>query len=212
MRPAHLITAGILAAVFAIPVSGQTTPPASGTAKPAAAAAAKPVAPADSAALASARIAFVNTEAFGDEKAGISRYVAALKSVEREFQPRQEGLLAMQARITSINNEVTKLNADRATAATIQSKMDESQRLQIELKRQSEDAQAAFTKRTDEVMNPIMQDIGRSLEQFATQRNITLLLDISKMAPAILSLNPASDLTAAFIAEYNKKNPAPPAP
>jgi Skp family chaperone for outer membrane proteins len=154
----------------------------------------------------------VNTEAFGDEKAGISRYVAALKSVEREFQPRQEGLLAMQARITSINNEVTKLNADRATAATIQSKMDESQRLQIELKRQSEDAQAAFTKRTDEVMNPIMQDIGRSLEQFATQRNITLLLDISKMAPAILSLNPASDLTTAFIAEYNKKNPAPPAP
>jgi len=56
-------------------------------------------------------------------------------------------------------------------------------------------------------MTPIMQDIGKSLEQFAVQRNITMLLDISKMASAILTLNPTADVTQAFIADYNRRNP-----
>jgi hypothetical protein len=31
------------------------------------------------------------------------------------------------------------------------------------------------------------------------------MLDISKFAPAVLSVNPAMDMTAAFIAEYNSR-------
>jgi hypothetical protein len=32
-----------------------------------------------------------------------------------------------------------------------------------------------------------------------------MILDISKLAPAILTVNPNMDVTAAFIAEYNSK-------
>ena len=35
-----------------------------------------------------------------------------------------------------------------------------------------------------------------------------MILDISKLAPAILTVNPAMDVTQAFIAEFNSKNPA----
>lgn len=208
MRPAYLMATGaVLAALFASTASAQTSAPAPAAAKPAPAAA-KPAAPPASTTPA-ARIGLVNTEAFADEKAGIARYVAAIKSVDREFEPRQKELSALQARVASVSEEVNKLNAERAAAATIQSKVDENQRLQVELKRLSEDAQAAYEKRTDEVMQPIVQDIGKALEQFATQRSITMLLDISKMGPAILTLDPAADMTQAFIADYNRKNPAP---
>ena len=208
MRPTYLLVTGaMLGALSAGAASAQSNPPSTAAAKPGAAATAKPAAPAASAAIPSTRIAFVNTEAFGDEKVGISRYVAGLKAVELEFQPRQNELVALQSRITSISEEVAKLNADRAAAATVQSKVDEGQKLQVDLKRLTEDAQAAFRKRSEEVMTPIMQDIGKSLEQFAVQRNITMLLDISKMASAILTLNPTADVTQAFIADYNRRNP-----
>jgi hypothetical protein len=35
-----------------------------------------------------------------------------------------------------------------------------------------------------------------------------MILDISKLAPAVLTVNPAMDVTAAFIADFNTKNPA----
>ena len=209
MRPAYLmVTGAVLAALFASTASAQTSAPSPAAAKPAPAAA-KPAAPPASTTTPAARIGLVNTEAFADEKAGIARYVAAIKSVDREFEPRQKELSALQARVASVSEEVNKLNAERAATATIQSKVDENQRLQVELKRLSEDAQAAYEKRTDEVMQPIVQDIGKALEQFATQRSITMLLDISKMGPAILTLDPAADMTQAFIADYNRRNPAP---
>ena len=215
MRFAYLMATGaVLAALFASPASAQINVPSPATAKPAPATAkpapapAKPAVPPASTATPSARIAFVNTEAFGDEKVGIARYVAAIKSVDVEFEPRQKELSALQAKVASVADEVTKLNAERAAAATIQSKVDENQRLQVELKRLSEDAQAAYNKRTDEVMAPIVQDISKALQQFATQRNITMLLDISKMGSAILTLDPSADMTQAFIADFNKKNPA----
>jgi hypothetical protein len=34
-----------------------------------------------------------------------------------------------------------------------------------------------------------------------------MILDISKLLPAVLTLNPAMDVTQAFIAEYNSRNP-----
>lgn len=214
MRPVFLMAIGaLLLSSLGSAASAQTTPPPA-TAKPAAAApkpatpkAAAPAAAPAAAGVPQTRIAFVNTEAFGDEKVGIARYVAALKGVEREFQPRQSELSAMQTRINSLNEEVTRLNAERAAQTAIQAKVDESQRMQLELKRMSEDAQAAFDRRTDEVMKPIIQDIGKALDQFAAQRSVTVMLDISKIASAVLALNPAADLTMAFIADYNKKNP-----
>ncbi len=204
MRNFRILAAAImLAAIFAVSVSAQTRP-AAGTARPAAPQQTAPAAPAGP--VPDTKIAYINTEAFGDEKAGITRYVTAVKALEREFQPRQAELNTMQTRIKAIADEITKLSGSTVVdPKTIQAKQDEGERLQRDLKYKKEQADADFSKRYEEVVSPISQDIGNALTQFATQRGITMIIDISKLAPAILTANKNMDVTQAFIAEYNSK-------
>ena len=198
-----LAAAMMLAAIFAVSVSAQTRP-AAGTARPAAPQQTTPAAPAGP--VPDTKIAYINTEAFGDEKIGITRYVTAVKALEREFQPRQTELNTMQTRIKAIADEIGKLSGSSVVdPKTIQAKQDEGERLNRDLKYKKEQADADFAKRYEEVVTPISQDIGNSLTQFATQRGITMIIDISKLAPAILTANKNMDVTQVFIAEYNSK-------
>jgi Skp family chaperone for outer membrane proteins len=154
------------------------------------------------------KIAIIDTSLFGDEKAGITRYLNAAKSVQREFQPRQAELTNLQIRIKAISDEITKLSGTTVVdPKSIQTKRDEGDRLQRDLKYKKEQADADFEKRYNEVVGPISNDIGKALDQYATQHGLTMVLDISKLLPAVLTVNPATDITPAFIAEYNSKNP-----
>ena len=205
MKRIRLISAALmLAAIVTISASAQTRP---GTA------AARPAAPqtpaASNAPVPDTKIAFIDTGMFGEEKGGINRYVTAVKAVEREFQPRQTELAGIQARIKALADEISKLSGNSVVdPKTIQAKQDEGERLQRDLKYKKDQADADFAKRYQEVVAPISADIGKALDQFAQQRGITMILDISKLAPAILTVNPAMDVTQAFIAEFNSKNPA----
>lgn len=155
------------------------------------------------------KIAFINTEAFGDEKQGITRYINAVKSLEKEFTPRQTELNGMQTRLKTLLDDIQKLSgATVVDPNTIRTKQDEAEQLQRDMKRKKEDADAAFQKRYEVVVSPISQDIGKALDGFATSRGITMILDISKLAPAVLTVNPAMDVTQAFIVEYNRTHPA----
>lgn len=202
MRNIRILAAAImLAAIVAVSASAQTRP--AGTTTPAT----RPAAPAASnAPLPDTKIAFINTDAFGDEKGGITRYVAAVKSLEREFKPRQDELNGMQTRIKALADEIGKLSGNAVVdPKTIQAKQEEGERLQRDLKYKKEQADADFAKRYQDVVSPISTDIGNALTQFANQRGITMILDISKLLPAVLTANPAMDVTAAFIAEYNSR-------
>ncbi len=191
-----------LAAVTSLPAYAQqnarsTAAPAGGGAAAVGAAATIP----------DSKIAFINTEAFGDEKQGIARYVAALKSLEREFQPRQTELSNMQNQLKTIADDINKLSTNQNVVdpKTIQQKQEQGEALQRQLKFKDDEAKAAYQKRLQDVVAPISDDIGKALEAFSRQRGISLMLDISKLAPAILTANPAMDMTAAFIAEYNSR-------
>ena len=194
----------MLAAILAISASAQTRPGASRPAAP-------QVPAASNAPVPDTKMAFIDTSAFGDDKAGITRYVNAVKKVEREFKPRQDELIGLQNRIKAIADEISKLSGNSASVVspqTIQTKQDEGERLQRDLKYKKEQADADFSKRYQEEVTPISTDIGKALDAFATQRGITMILDISKLAPAILTVSPAMDVTAAFISDFNTKNPA----
>lgn len=158
-----------------------------------------------------AKIAFVNTEAFRVEKTGINRWVAAAKSVEREFEPLQRELQGIVSRIQAINKDLDSLSkAAVVDDRSISAKQEESARLQREHKFKKDEGEARLKKRYEDVVGPVSADIGRALDAFAKQRGITLLLDSSRMVQsgAILSADNSTDMTAAFIAEYNSKNPA----
>lgn len=194
----------MLAALLAISASAQTRPGAA-TPRPAAPQTTPPAV--NTGPVPDTKIAYINTEAFGDEKGGITRYVNAMKSLEREFQPRQTDLNNIQARIKAIADEINRLGANTQLVdqKSILAKQDEAEKLQRDLKYKKDSADADFAKRYKEVIEPISGDIAKSLNQFATQRGITMILDISKLAPVILTANPAMDVTTAFITEFNAK-------
>lgn len=198
MRIYRLIAvAAFLAAITALPAFAQQRP---------AAAAATPAA-ASNAAIPDSKIALINTDFFADEKQGIGRLVNAVKKVDAEFTPRRNELQGIKAQIDKLTADI-QATANVAQQQQIAQKTEQLEQLKRDYQRKGEDAQAAYNKRLQESVGPLYEDIGKSLDAFARARGITLLLDAAKIGPAILAATDAMDVTRAFIAEYNSKNPA----
>jgi Skp family chaperone for outer membrane proteins len=154
------------------------------------------------------KIAFVDTEMFTDEKEGIKRFLGAVRTVQAEFKDKNTELQNMNSRLKAIADEITKLSGNAVVSQeTIRAKTDEGERLERDLKYKKEQYDAEYQKRYVAVVQPVSSDIGKALDQYLTSHGLTMILDISKLAPAVLSLNPAMDITKDFIADYNSKNP-----
>ena len=152
------------------------------------------------------KVALIDSSAFADEKQGIAKFVSALKRVNAEFQPRQTELQNLQQQIERAKSDLQKA-APVQDAKVTQQQQDKIALMETDFKRKGEDAQAAFNKRLEEVLGPIYEDIGKALDGFAKARGITLILDVTKVQ-GIVSAADAMDITRAFIAEFNSKNPA----
>jgi Skp family chaperone for outer membrane proteins len=194
----NVIAAAAVAAFAALSASAQTTQPARQPAAPA---------PAQGAAIAEGKFAVIDTDAFSDPKNGIKRLVAAFQTVEREFKPRRDEVQQLQARYEALAKEIdaTKNVADQKALAA---KADQATQLETEIKRKQEDGQKDLEKRVQTLTQPIYQDIGQALQAFAKQRGLSVVFDISKMQGVVMVVNDSVDITDAFIADYNQRNPA----
>ena len=154
------------------------------------------------------KIALIYSDAFLDAKTGIARFTTLVTTLNREFQPRQTELQQMQQRIQTLTDEVNKLQGGTGVVdpKSIQAKVDTVEQLKKDYQRKGEDAQAAYTKRRQEIFQPLQEDIGKALEAFAKQRNINVIIDGSQV-PLVYAAD-SIDITRAFINEYNSKNPA----
>ncbi len=157
------------------------------------------------------RIAVIDTTVFADEKNGITRYLNALKVLGREFQPQQAELKDIQTRVNSLSEEIKRLTQINVVDnKTIQVKQEEHERLQNQLKAKRDQATAAYEKRYQEVTGPVSAEIGKALDEFARLKGFTITFDLNKLAPAILTISPGTDVTQAFIADFNARFPASP--
>ena len=199
----------ILIVAMAFAVMGQTRPqttPPRPTATPLPRPAATP-AP-STAAVPDSKIALIDTSIFGDEKNGIFRYIDAAKTVEAEFKPRTAELEGMQSRLNALVTEIQNLRkAPVVDQKTIQAKQTQGETLTTEFRTKKDRLDEDVAKRAEQVIGPISALIGGAMDQFARQRGVTMTLDTSKLLPAILTAIPAMDLTQAFIADFNSKNP-----
>jgi Skp family chaperone for outer membrane proteins len=160
------------------------------------------------------KIAVINTFGFEDEKAGITKYVAAMNQLEREFAPRQQELDTIAGKMQTLQKEAATMNETYQKNPNgpigpqqIQAKADEYERLKIEATRKQEDAKAAYARRRQEVVGPIFQDIGKSLQDFAKLKGYTVIFDIAKdEAGFLLAIGDEKiDVTKEFITFYNTK-------
>ena len=178
---------------------------ASAQQKPAGAPATAPTTPQQTAvALPESKIAMIYSEEFLDPKAGIAKYNSLLNTLNREFQPRRTELEGLQQRINTLTKEINDTQ-NVADPNAIRTKRDQLEQLSTEFKRKGEDAEAAYNKRRQDIFLPLQQDIGKAVEAFAKARGITVIVDASQV-PLVYTAE-AINVTQAFIAEFNSKNP-----
>jgi outer membrane protein len=189
----------VIVAVLAIAVAS-----ASAQQRPAASAAA-PATQQATVAVPDSKIAMIYSDAFMDPKTGIAKFNSLLSTLNREFQPRQTELQGLQTRINTLTKEISDTQSV-ADPNTIRQKRDQLDQLNTEFKRKGEDAEAAYTKRRQDIFLPLQQDIGKALEAFAKARGITVIVDVSQV-PVVYAAE-SIDITRAFINEFNSKNPA----
>jgi len=201
MKIVRLIAAvALLTTVAIISVSAQQQQPKPGpTTAPAASAPQANVAVPDS------KLAMIYSDAFLDPKTGIARFSSLLTTLNREFQPRQTELQSLQQKINTLSKEIDDTQ-NVAAPDSIRQKRDQLAQMNTDFKRKGEDAEAAYNKRRGEIFLPLQQDIGKALEAFAKARGITVIVDGSQV-PVVYAAD-SIDITRAFIADFNSKNPA----
>jgi outer membrane protein len=197
MKIARFFAAVAVLTVAAFCVSAQQKPAAT----PAAPSAAAP----QNVAVPDSKMAMIYSDAFLDPKTGIARFNSLLTTLNREFQPRQAELQALQTKINTLGKEIEDTQ-NVADPNALRTKRDQLTQMQTEFKRKGEDAEAAYNKRRSEIFTPLQQDIGKALEAFAKARGITVIVDGSQV-PVVYAAD-SIDITRAFIADFNSKNPA----
>jgi Skp family chaperone for outer membrane proteins len=197
-------TLAVLAPVTAAaqqPATGR--PPATPAQRPAATV---PSATQNTGIIADGKIAIIDTEAFADPKTGITRLVSAFDVVNREFKPRSDELQRLRAQYEQLGKDIEatrNLEDQKARNA----KLEQAEALKKDIERKTQDAQSAYQKKLRDVTEPIYKDISPALQAFARQRGVNVIFDVSKLGEVMFVVNDSVDLTRAFIADYNQRNP-----
>jgi Skp family chaperone for outer membrane proteins len=154
-------------------------------------------------------VAIIDSSAFADEKAGIARVMAGMQQIETKFQPLRAELRGMRERLNTMRTDIQKKRQVQDPNLTAQ-QTEQADRLELEIKRKAEDAQASYQKESVAVLEPLQKDIGTALIAYAQARGITLLIDVNRV-PVVYAAA-SMDITKDFIADYNRTHQGGAAP
>ena len=153
-------------------------------------------------------MAVINSDAFLF-KDGIAKFSSAVNKLNGEFQKVKDDLTQMQTRATTLEAEINKLReAPEGTPIdqkSLQAKIDQLEQLKKDIQRRGEDAQTSYNRRRQELFTPLQAEIGTALEAFAKARGINVIIDAAQVP--LLFADEKIDITRAFIADFNSKNP-----
>ena len=150
-------------------------------------------------------VAIIDSSAFSDEKAGIARVMAAMQQIEIKFTPLRNELRGMRDRLTTMRSDIQKKRQIQDASMTAK-QTEDADRLELDIKRKAEDAQASYQKESLAVLDPLQKDIGTALTAYAQSKGITLLIDANRV-PIVYAASQL-DITKDFIADYNRTHPA----
>src|ERR1041384_5591164 len=156
------------------------------------------------------KMAVIYTDLFLDQKTGIAKFNSVVTKLNDEFKKPKDELTAMQTRAASLESEINKLREAPEGAPvdqrSLQAKIDQLDQLKKDMQRKGEDAQASYNRRRQELFGPLQEEIGKALEAFAKARGINVIIDGAQVP--LLYAADSIDITRAFIADFNSKNPA----
>lgn len=159
------------------------------------------------------KLGLIDTRFFDNGKEGITKYTAAMDSLENEFKADNTALQTMATKLQTLEKEITTLRDQLSKPNSpikpeaVNAKIEEYEKLGREFKFKQEDAKVRYERREPIVMGAVRQDIGKALQEFAKQKGYTIILDIAKIADAglILAMDDKANLTQEFIKYYNAR-------
>jgi outer membrane protein len=158
------------------------------------------------------KIGVINTLSFQQDKGGIAKYIGALNSLDNEFKPDNQKLQTMANQINSLKTEIETLQKSQSSSVpvkpeTLNAKVEEYNRVAREFKYQQEETKARFESRQQIVMAPVLQDIGKAMQEYADKNGFSMILDASKLDDAglVLAFDRKLDVTDDFIKFYNAR-------
>jgi Skp family chaperone for outer membrane proteins len=191
---------------IATSISAQRPTPPATQSSPAATA---PQTTAPNVALPTSKMAVIYTDMFLDPKSGIAKFNTVLNKLNGEFQKTKDDLTQLQNKAQALEAEINKLqSAPEGTPIdqrSLQAKIDQLEQMKKDIQRRAEDAQAAYNRRRQELFAPLQDDIGKALEVFAKSRGINVIIDAAQVP--LLYAADSTDITRAFITDFNSKNP-----
>jgi Skp family chaperone for outer membrane proteins len=160
-------------------------------------------------------IAVVDTNEFIQPQRGITRLLRAMESVEREFAPQRAEISLMHELAAKeiegysftgpIPTDPRPMTRERREK--LKDKVTSVRNL---IEKREAEMERSYIRRSQQVTDPILKEIRRSLKSFAQSRGITVLFNASPSACLIgcaERLAGAINITRGFIAEYNRLNP-----
>lgn len=160
------------------------------------------------------KVGLINTYAFGDEKAGITKFRTALASVDGEFKKDNDDLRALGTRYQTLGDEIEKLQAAVKAnqklpipEAEVQKKVDEFGKLEREIKFKQEDAKTRYDRRYQTVVGPIYSDIMKAMQEFAKAKGYSVILDGAKLEESgiLMAFDDKTNVTTEFVQFYNAR-------
>jgi outer membrane protein len=152
------------------------------------------------------KIAIINTAAF---RVGIGEFKTLLEALNKEFEPQNNELQGLQKQLEELKNKVEK-DGPNAQPSVRNGWIEQGTQLEKTLKRKSEDYQALFQRRGQEVVGPIMDKINKFFDQYCQQRNIIMVLErqVAESSNLLVWNTPTAEITDDFMNEYNKAHPS----
>ena len=149
-------------------------------------------------------IAIVDSGEFTDAKTGITKVLAALAQLAIRNQGVTKELQGMQTRLQNLRTDIQNKRLVQDPKITAQ-QTEQADKLELDLKRKAEDAQAASNRDMGAALEPLQADIQNALSAYAKAHGILLLIDANRVP--LIYADGSIDITKDFIAEYNKTHP-----
>lgn len=156
------------------------------------------------------KIVIVDTAAFFNEQTGITKIVAAAKTLNTDLAGERAKVQALVQRVDALTKELETIrgNAGRGVPVderTFQAKVAELDGLKREGKYKEDEFNALARRRQNEIVGPVYSDVLRVLSEYVKSKDYGIIFDVSKDQGLILFASEKFDITKDFIAFYNTR-------
>lgn len=157
------------------------------------------------------KVVIIDTSVFFNEKNGITRIIAAAKTLSNELSSKRDAVRALIARVETVSKEVETFRANAVKGIpidekTFQAKVDEVERLKREGKYEEEEFNALAQKRQNEIVGPVYSEVIKVLGEYVKTKDYGILFDASKDQNGMLIYaSDKYDITKEFITFYNTR-------